>query len=363
MRVLILGSGHIGVTIAQFLFHTQEYVVTVASKNQHALKRLSDGGINTVYFDFGDEKKLEEHLQQNDVVLSAAPFHANILVAKVALRNGVSYFDLTEDTATTAAIALIAKEAKEGQVFVPQCGLAPGFIGILGYHLSQQFDTIRSLKMRVGALPQYPSNQLMYNLTWSTEGLINEYINPAFAITNGVKPDVQALEGLEHFSLDGLKDEAFNTSGGLGTLCETLDGKIEELNYKTVRYPGHRDLMHFLINGLKLGSNEKRHLLKEIFEDAIPTTNQDVILIMVSATGMRDGKFEQITNVRKVYNEIFHGVPLSSIQITTAAGICAALDLFREGKLKNRGFISQEEISYEAFMQNRFGAYYDVKGV
>ena len=120
--------------------------------------------------------------------------------------------------------------------------------------------------MRVGALPQFPTNELKYNLTWSTDGLINEYCNPCEAIHDGKSIDVLPLEGLEHFSLDGVDYEAFNTSGGLGTLCETLEGQVRELNYKTVRYPGHRDLMAFLMNELRL--SERRELLKDILENA-----------------------------------------------------------------------------------------------
>jgi saccharopine dehydrogenase-like NADP-dependent oxidoreductase len=360
---LILGSGHIGEVIALMLSHTKEYRVTIASKNKKVLQQLQSSNLKTKNLDFGDSRALEEVLKLNDVVLSAAPYWANMRIAKLALKAGVSYFDLTEDTATTAYIKTLAKEAKSGQVFVPQCGLAPGFIGILGYSLSQKFDEIRSLKMRVGALPEYPTNRLMYNLTWSTQGLINEYINPALAITKGVKTELQSLEGLEHFSLDGLKYEAFNTSGGLGTLCETLEGKVQELNYKTVRYPGHRDLMYFLLHTLKMSRDDKRELLKEILEDAIPATTQDVILIMVSVTGMRKGKLEQMTDVRKIYNGVLFDTPLSSIQITTAAGICTVLDLFYEGKLAQQGFIAQEEIDYDAFIANRFGQYYLPKGV
>ncbi|MFX9180922.1 saccharopine dehydrogenase C-terminal domain-containing protein, partial [Acinetobacter baumannii] len=94
-----------------------------------------------------------------------------------------------------------------------------------------------------GALPLYPTNGLKYNLTWSTDGLINEYCNPCEAIVDGQMREVLPLEGLEHFSLDGLDYEAFNTSGGLGTLCETLEGRVDSLDYKTVRYPGHREIV------------------------------------------------------------------------------------------------------------------------
>ena len=170
---------------------------------------------------------------------------------------------------------------------MPQCGLAPGFISILAYHLTRPFDVSDTVHMRVGALPQFPSNALNYNLTWSTDGLINEYCNPCQAIHEGRLIEALPLDGLESFSLDGVRYEAFNTSGGLGTLCETLDGRVRELNYRTIRYRGHRDLMAFLLDDLRLG--QRREVLKDILEHAIPITLQDVVVIFCNVTGWQDG--------------------------------------------------------------------------
>src|SRR5207249_4998570 len=145
------------------------------------------------------------------------------------------------------------------QIFMPQCGLAPGFVSIAANHLARKFDKLDEVRMRVGALPQFPTNEMKYNLTWSTDGLINEYGNPCEAIYQGRFIQTLPLEGLEHFSLDGVDYEAFNTSGGVGTLCETLRGKVRTLDYKTIRYRGHRELMAFLMNELRL--NDRRAML------------------------------------------------------------------------------------------------------
>jgi saccharopine dehydrogenase-like NADP-dependent oxidoreductase len=176
---------------------------------------------------------------------------------------------------------------------VPQCGLAPGFISIVANDVAQRFDTLRDVSMRVGALPTFPNNALKYNLTWSTDGLINEYCNPCEAIVDGQLRETAALEEIEHFSLDGIDYEAFNTSGGLGTLCESLEGKVQNLNYKTVRYPGHRDIVKMLIRDLELGKIERRPILKDVLETSIPMTKQDVVLVFVSVVGMRAGRLEQ----------------------------------------------------------------------
>jgi len=270
-----------------------------------------------------------------DTVLSALSFHHNPTVARAALENGLSYFDLTEDVATSDAVAKIAESAADGQIFMPQCGLAPGFISIVANDLIKWFERIESVKMRVGALPQFPTGELKYNLTWSTDGLINEYCNPCEAIHAGRKIDVLPLEGLEHFSLDGVRYEAFNTSGGLGTMCDTLVGQVRELNYKTVRYVGHRDLMKVMVDELRM--SEHRDQLKEILERAVPVTFQDVVVTFCTVTGLRKGLLVQKSDARKIYHQQIGDELWSAIQITTAAGICAVLDLHMAGRLPRRG--------------------------
>ena len=213
--------------------------------------------------------------------------------------------------------------------------------------------------MRVGALPAFPTNALKYNLTWSVDGLINEYCHPCEAIYQGAITAMLPLEGLEHFSLDGVEYEAFNTSGGLGTLCETLDGKVRNLDYKSVRYPGHRALMQFLLSELRLASDQEA--LKDILRKSVPTTMQDVVLVFVTVSGMRKGAYVQEVFTRKIFAQRASGSDeaVSAIQITTAAGICAAVDLFRAGKLPKSGFIRQEQVALPDFLANRFGIAYE----
>ena len=210
--------------------------------------------------------------------------------------------------------------------------------------------------MRVGALPQYPSNALNYNLTWSTDGVINEYIEPCEAIVDGELVEVPALEEREEFSLDGVTYEAFNTSGGLGTLCETLKGKVRTLNYRTIRYPGHAAIMKALLNDL--GLRHRRDVLKDIFENALPATMQDVVIIFVTVSGRKDGRLVQETYANKVYSAVVAGKMRSAIQITTAGSICAVLDMLAQGGLPGSGFVSQEEIGLADFLANRFGHHY-----
>jgi saccharopine dehydrogenase-like NADP-dependent oxidoreductase len=354
MKIALLGAGHIGQTIARLLGASGDYRVTVLDKSAVALARLAGPGVTTQVVDSDDGAALLAELRGHDIVVNALPYHLATTAAGLAKEAGCHYFDLTEDVAATREIKRLAEGARTA--FMPQCGLAPGFIGIVAHHLSQGFDTLHDVKMRVGALPAFPTNALKYNLTWSVDGLINEYCHPCEAIRNGQNIDVLPLEGMEHFSLDGTEYEAFNTSGGLGTLCETLAGRVRNLDYKSVRYPGHQALMKMLLEDLQMRDDQET--LKDILRRSVPGTMQDVVLVFVTVSGLRGGALVQDVFARKIFADRSESAPLSAIQITTAAGLCAAVDLFREGHLPRSGFVRQEQIELPAFLANRFGAAY-----
>jgi saccharopine dehydrogenase-like NADP-dependent oxidoreductase len=355
MKIALVGAGLIGQSIAHLLRETGDFEVVAFDRDDHALAALDAEGIATRRVDSADTAALRQALLGFDALVNALPYYLAISVASAAKSAGVHYFDLTEDVRATHAIRAIAEESDHA--FMPQCGLAPGFIGIVAHDLARRLDDVREVKMRVGALPAFPTNALKYNLTWSIDGLINEYCQPCEAIREGRTQWVQPLEGMEHFSLDGIEYEAFNTSGGLGTLCETLAGKVESLDYKSVRYPGHRDLMQFLLDDLRMASD--REGLKTMLRRAVPSTSQDVVLIFVTVTGMRRGQLVQDVFTRKIFAKDVSGTPMSAIQITTAGAICAELDLFREGVLPQSGFVRQEQVPLDAFLNNRFGKLYD----
>ncbi|TWT87242.1 Lysine 6-dehydrogenase [Pseudobythopirellula maris] len=356
-KIVILGAGKIGVALASLLHNSGRYHVLVGDFSETALESIKKRvPVETAQVDVTDEPAVAALLAGSDAVVSACAYDLGLGIARASLEAGVSYFDLTEDVAATLAIRDLAEKAADGQIFMPQCGLAPGFIGILAHDMCRHFDKLDRVKMRVGALPLFPNNRFKYNLTWSTEGLINEYCNPCDALADGKKVTVHPLEGLEQFALDGVTYEAFNTSGGLGTLCDTLEGKAQELDYKSVRYPGHRELMHFLLHDLKF--NQRQKLLKEIMEESVPSTPQDVVLIFCAVSGWRDGRLEQITNARKVYHNEIHGEPASSIQIVTATSMCAVLDLHFSGKLPASGFVRQEDVVFDEYMATEFAKPY-----
>jgi saccharopine dehydrogenase-like NADP-dependent oxidoreductase len=359
-RVLVLGAGKIGALISGLLADAGGYEVQLADVNveaaravarAHGRKSLVAHGV-----DAADVAALARHVGEHpcDAVISSLPFYCNPGVARVARDVGLHYFDLTEDVEVTRSVRATAEGATTA--FVPQCGLAPGFISIAANELISHFDELRSIRMRVGALPQHPNNVLKYSLTWSTEGLINEYGNPCYAIADGRLVEAAPLEGLEEIEIDGTLYEAFNTSGGLGSLGETFGERCEQMNYKTIRYPGHCEQMRLLMNDLKL--NHDRATLKRILENAVPQTLQDVVIIYVAVCGRQGGELREENYVNKVYPQEIAGRLWSAIQVTTAAGVTAVVDLVLKQPERYRGFVRQEQFALPEILANRFGAWY-----
>ncbi len=354
-RVAVVGAGKIGVMISELLLSVDDYELTVIDACEEQLGFLpASPRLNKVCLDVSDEEKLASVLSGHFAVLSATPFFMTSIIARAAVKAGVHYLDLTEDVASTETVKKLAAESSAAMI--PQCGLAPGFISIVANDVAGAFDELETIRMCVGALPQFPSNSLNYNLTWSTDGVINEYCEPCVALIDSELTMVPPLEHLEHFSLDGINYESFNTSGGLGTLAESLAGKVKNLSYQTIRYPGHRDIMKTLLHDLQL--RDRRDLLKDVFENALPATLQDVVLIFVTVSGKKNGQLFQETYANKIYGQEINGKFYSAIQITTAASICTVLDLLVSEKIPTSGFVRQEEISLDVFLGNRFGQYY-----
>lgn len=348
-KIAVLGLGKVGSLVAALL--SSKY--TVEGMDQR--KPEGDLPFKVQTGDVSDEKTLREFLSGKQAVISCLPYFLNIKIAEIAVETGVHYFDLTEDVPTLNAVRKLSENSNS--VLAPQCGLAPGFIGILGAGLYRQFSEIRSVKLRVGALPLHPMGQLGYSFTWSAEGVINEYLNDAEVIHNGERKMVSSLDDVERININGRQYEAFSTSGGLGTLCETLDGKVDTLNYKTMRYPGHRDGMKLLLYDLQLKND--RTMARDILNNALPLVDDDIVLVYAAVEGKINGELR-----RKEFSESYRNINLNgtdwrAISWTTACSISAVVDLVSEGKLKSKGFIKQEEIPYDLFITSHFGSMYE----
>lgn len=359
-NVMITGAGKIGSLIACLLADSGSYEVHLADLEFSGsdVTRLLDAlpKIKTVALDVTDEHATQAYLEKHSItaVISSLPYFLNTHVAQAAKAAHAHYFDLTEDTSVTDAVKKIAQGAETA--FVPQCGLAPGFISIAANSLMHEFDTCYHAKLRVGALPQRANNALHYSLTWSTDGVINEYGNPCFGIEGGKEVTMAPLEGLESIQIDGCEYEAFNTSGGLGSLAELHAGSVQTMNYKTIRYPGHCMKMRMLMNDLRL--NEDRGTLKRILENAIPKTYQDIVIVYVTVEGIKQGELTEKSYVKKIYPAEISGLLWSAIQVSTAAGVCAVVDLVMGQENEYKGLVLQEKFHLADVLKNRFGSYY-----
>ena len=350
MRIGIVGAGKVGVSIAALLEHSG-FCSGIKLGDSYPLEDPT--GLGKVSFTLVDVQKAREvdgFISDCEAIVSAAPYYLNKVIAEACCRNNKAYFDLTEDVETTNYIRALSQNCRT--TLMPQCGLAPGAINIIASGLANSFKTLRSVEMRVGALPLSAGNQMKYYLSWSTAGLINEYCHFGEALVQGRRIPTTPLDGVERLTIDGVEYEAFNTSGGVATMCETFEGRVNELSYKTLRYPGHRDHMAFLLFDLNL--SQKQEVLTQIFDQEVPLTFNDVVVVYVNTVGSDGAGFRQRNFVRKIYSGEVGGRPLSAIQLSTAAGVVAVLELFAGGQLP-AGFVRQESIGLSQFLETQWG--------
>jgi len=349
--IAVLGLGSVG-ELAATMLHATGFKVTGVDTH------LPEG---KVPFELKSatatsKEALTEVLKDQDAVLSCLPYHLNKEVARLACELGLYYFDLTEDVSTTQLIIELSKHSEK--LMAPQCGLAPGFIGIVGAHLAEPFDQIRSIKLRVGALPQHPTGLLGYSFNWSPEGVVNEYLNDCEVIEDGERKWTSPMEWIETVYVNGVRLEAFTTSGGLGTMCDTYRDRIENLDYKTMRYPGHARLMNFFFHELLL--REDRALAGKILTNAKPPVDEDVVHIHVSAEGTQDDQLSRSEFVRSYYPIEIDGRSWRAISWTTSSSVCAVIELVNSGELPDKGFLHQEKIPLDAFLETENGRRYAV---
>lgn len=345
-RVAVLGLGKVGHLAAELLAEAGFAVTGVDARG------LDGAPFPVLVADLSDDGALRAALEGQQAVLSCLPYHLNIRVASIAHGMGLHYFDLTEDVPTTNHIRALA-ETSQG-LMAPQCGLAPGFVGIVGADLAAQFDHVRSLRLRVGALPQHPTGLLGYAFNWSPEGVVNEYLNDCEVIEDGQRKMVSAMEWLETIHVGGVVLEAFTTSGGLGTMCETYAGRIDNLDYKTMRYPGHVRLMNFFFHELLM--REDRAAAGRILTNAKPPVDEDVVHVHVAAEGRAGGQLRRREFVRSYTPVTVGGRRRTAIAWTTSASVVAVIEMVRAGTLPAQGFLKQEDVPLGAFLSTRTGA-------
>lgn len=357
-NVLVLGAGKIGKLVSCLLAQTKDYQVVLADKHEIESHWSFNGLITLAHCDVSNLQQLRSLIESKEIktLVSCLPFFYNVELAKLASDLKLNYFDPTEDVETAKVISELA--VNQPGFFATQCGLAPGFISIVAQSMMNEFDEVSSVKMRVGALPKNISNGLQYGLNWSTAGIVNEYLNPCRVIKDNKRIWAAAMGDLEEIKVDGLTYEAFNTSGGVGSLIDNVPSSVKVMDYKTMRYPGHCEKMRFLLDDLKL--REKPKLLAEILEKALPQTPDDMVIVYVSVAGYKNSQLIEQHYAKKFYAKTEFDQHWTAIQYTTAASLCVVIDLVVDKKIMSKSVVEQESIHLQNdFLSNRFATYYN----
>jgi len=344
-RIAVVGLGNVGRLIADMLVERRFEVWEVdADESKVTGERASA-------MDVSDAAALERVFADVDAVICCLPYYLTAGTATAAHSAGAHYLDLSEDVDASRTVRELARSSNT--VFAPRCGLAPGFICIAGGALAAGLETVDRIELRVGALPRSPNNALGYACNWSPAGIVNEYLNDCEQLRGGELVTVPPLEGLETIVIDGSPYEAFTTSGGLGTMCETFAGRVDSLDYKTIRYPGHRHLMRFMLKELGLG--RQREDAVRLLADAYPPVRDDVVIVYAAAEGASGGRRSREEFVRVYRPRIVADAERTAIAWTTAAGAVGMVELLAEGSLPDSGLVCQEDVSLDAFLATSAG--------
>jgi saccharopine dehydrogenase-like NADP-dependent oxidoreductase len=347
MRVAIFGAGKIGSAVSKILTGTLNISHVIVDENGTPGFKFDLTAISSEY--------ITELLKFNNIthIVNALPFHLNEKVATAAFNAGCNYIDFTEDDAMSDKVQEIYKNSHI-LICATKCGLAPGFVNYIGYDLVRQIEKPNSLIVSVGALPRNVSFSEdkpadSYNLSWSVDGLVNEYIRPCRVRHNGKEIEVKALTDIKTVILDGTTYEYANTSGGVGSLLKDLS-TVPNIAYKTMRYPGHYKYVSNIVK-MHNGDFEK---IKQEFLKTFPYNDDDVIVVYAEATGTsNNGQY-----VRRTYsNKIYGSKGLTGIQATTAASGTAILEMMIDNELS--GVINHKDISLYDFKKTEsYKAYY-----
>ena len=357
MKIILIGAGMQGQAISHYLSsHDDVDQIVVAdrdlSRAEGIASRLRDTRIVPRRLDVSAPRAVREAMEGFDVAISAVPYFFNLSLAQAALESGVSFCDLGGNNRIVAGeLALDAKAREAGVTIIPDCGLAPGLVNILAAAAVEDLDDADTVSIRVGGLPQRPRPPLGYQIVFSPHGLINEYMEQSTVLRDGEIVTVPSLTECEEISFPPPYDklEAFHTSGGSSTLPQTMHGRVKNLDYKTVRYPGHLEKIRAMADLGFFDSDPQevdgvdvvpRSLAVHLLRKHLSFGEPDVILLRVSALGTIDEKpheirYEMIDN----YDE---STGLSAMTRTTGFPIAQIALMISRGEISARGAIPQE---------------------
>lgn len=296
MSVLLLGGGMMGVAIAQDLIENN-IDVTIADKSADCVKTIPNIEKNAdfILINADDTETIKKTMKNSEVTISALPYDFNYMLAKTAVACRTHFCDLGGNSQITERELKLHEKAKNaGVLIVPDCGLAPGITNVMSSYLVKKIHGIKKIHIRVGGLPQSPQGTLSYALFFSVHGLINEYVEKAKILIEGRVTEVEALTGIEEIKFPSFSHlEAFYTSGGTSTLPNTFKGKIQELDYKTIRYRGHCEKIKVL-KDLGFFKKDMRMATEGTLEKSLEKNVPDVVLARVTGSGKTKIKLELI---------------------------------------------------------------------
>ncbi len=330
------------------LFHSKQFVLEGCSH---------EANIHTVLMPTSDSNDdLNEALSQCDVILDCLPGSQAPRMAKLALENNCHYANLTEYVKETNDIMELSKGAQTA--FVLQTGLAPGFINVLACQLYNKFkaeydnDKLESMTMKVGAVTPHASAPHYYAFTWSPIGVATEYLKDAVVVKDYKTIDIPALSGRETLYINGKEYEDNFTSGGAADLPSAFEGKIKDLDYKTLRLPGHYEWVDQILADIPEGEDRIK-ILEKTMLNQIPSVEDDVVIVYASVTGNdSNGRLRKIEKAYEVAPSKVGNKYLRAIQSTTAAPLCEMARMMIENDWK--GTVLQSEIDPESFMKGPY---------
>ena len=342
-RTVVLGAGIVG-SAAVWDLNRRGHAVTVADADSGAAATVADmHGATPAHLDVDDRAALDALLDGFDAVVSAVPYRFGVGVAEAAIRAGAHYADFGGNPTVVAAQHNLNDDATAADVLIiPDCGLAPGLANVIaGLLIDSTPGRARSVQMRVGALPQEPVGALGYQLAFSPAGLINEYAEPCEVLEDGRYTTVDPLTRFETVEWDRWGPlEAFSTAGGTSTMCRDREGTVDDLEYKTLRFPGHGRIFAAIRDmGLfdESGDPSPRTMLLNALDQTLPRGEPDLVLARVW--------IETEVTTRTLEIEDVHDGRFSALARTTAFPATALIDLVVRGDITQRGVHSMTGIA------------------
>jgi lysine 6-dehydrogenase len=358
MRILVLGAGRMGLGAAYDLIHNSPDIkaVTIADsdlgKAESAAKRVGTSRIDARLIDASDYSDVVRLMQGHDSTISCVNYWYNESLSRAAIETGTNFCDLGGNHYVVDEQLAMDDAAKAAGInIIPDCGLAPGMVSILAMDGAAKFDEVLEIHIRVGGLPQHPQPPLNYQLVFSVEGLINEYVEVARVIREGKITDVKSMTEIESIEFEGFPPlEAFQTSGGTSTLPDTFLGRIKELDYKTIRYAGHCERFRTMID-LGLCSSEEivadyqkvvpRKVFGELLQRHLPADGPDYVLVRLDFVGRENA---EIKNLRyDIVDKQDEVTGLSAMMRTTAFPASIIAQMMARGDVMERGATPQEK--------------------